>query len=29
MSENVVTLDVREDLRSGREPFPKVIVRSY
>jgi uncharacterized protein (DUF2249 family) len=25
MSENIVTLDVREDLRSGREPFSKIM----
>jgi uncharacterized protein (DUF2249 family) len=25
MSENIVTLDVREDLRQGREPFSKIM----
>ena len=25
MSENIVTLDVREDLRNGREPFSKIM----
>ena len=25
MSEKIVTLDVREDLRNGREPFSKVM----
>lgn len=25
MSENIVTLDVREDLRQGREPFSKIL----
>jgi uncharacterized protein (DUF2249 family) len=25
MSENIITLDVREDLRQGREPFSKIM----
>jgi uncharacterized protein (DUF2249 family) len=25
MAETVITLDVREDLREGREPFPRIM----